>query len=318
MEHEVQRSVFTTRDSSEGLAKLVEVYALREARRASDGEFYMALTSAGTGPVTYGRLRLGGSSVVGSAEDTGTVRVGHVLEGALSDAGDRDRLPRRSPFLFPQHPSTSSWHDLDLLTVSVDGAAVAEQARQLLGAESFHLQFTGTRPVSPVMARYWLDTLAHLHRDLLPNRQVMSSPLIRSEMVRSLITALLHTFPNTFLTGPAVPEASGAAPAAIRRAVAFVDAHFDESIGLAQIAGAARMSPRGLQAAFRRELGTTPTAYLREARLEAAHRDLLAADPTTGATVEAVAARWGFAHRGRFAAAYRERFGHAPSSTLHG
>jgi AraC-like DNA-binding protein len=315
MEHAVQRSVFTTRDPSEGLAKLAEVYALREARRISDGEFYMALTSAGTGPVTYGRLRLGGSSVVGSAEDTGTVRVGHVLEGALSATGGR--LPRRSPFLFPQRPYTGCWDDLDLLTVSVDGAAVAEQARLLLGAESFHLQFTGTRPVNPVMARYWLDTLTHLHRDLLPNRQVMSSPLIRSEMVRSLITALLHTFPNTFLSGPSVPDSTGPAPAAIRRAVAFVDAHLDEHVGLARIAEAARMSPRGLQAAFRRELGTTPMAYLRDARLEAAHRDLLAADPSTGLTVEAVAARWGFTHRGRFAAAYRDRFGHAPSSTLH-
>jgi transcriptional regulator GlxA family with amidase domain len=76
------------------------------------------------------------------------------------------------------------------------------------------------------------------------------------------------------------------------------------------------MSPRGLQAAFRREKDTTPTAYLREARLEAAHRELLAADPTTGATVEAIAAAWGFTHRGRFAAAYRTRYGQTPATTL--
>ncbi|MEX5302817.1 helix-turn-helix domain-containing protein [Kocuria sabuli] len=55
----------------------------------------------------------------------------------------------------------------------------------------------------------------------------------------------------------------------------------------------------------------------RAGRLEAAHADLLAADPTTGSTVAEVAARWGFAHQGRFAAAYRPRYGQAPSTTLH-
>ncbi|MFC6258767.1 hypothetical protein ACFP5Z_17115 [Kocuria oceani] len=31
-----------------------------------------------------------------------------------------------------------------------------------------------------------------------------------------------------------------------------------------------------------------------------------------------VAGRWGFTHRGRFAAAYRERFGENPAATLRG
>ncbi|GAB2624903.1 helix-turn-helix transcriptional regulator [Kocuria arenosa] len=312
----VQRAVFTTRDPAQALAKLDEVYALRDVRWITGGDLSMSFSSTGAGPASYGRLRLGGSSVRGTTEYAEVVRIGHVLDGVLSTTSGPDRFPRRGPFLFPQLPCTSYWADLDLFSVSVDGAAVAEQARQLLGADSFHLQFTGTRPVSPVMARYWSSTVAHLQRDLLPNAQVMSSPLVRSEMARSLITALLHTFPNTFLQDPPVSDAPAPRPAALRRAVSFIDANLSEDIGLPEIAAAARLSPRGVQAAFRRELHTTPFAYLRSARLEAVHRDLLAADPTTGATVEAVAARWGFAHRGRFAAAYRDTFGQAPSTTL--
>lgn len=106
------------------------------------------------------------------------------------------------------------------------------------------------------------------------------------------------------------------APDGVRRAVAFIEEHVGDDIGPAEIAAAARMSVRGLQAAFRRELDTTPTACLRAARLDAVHHDLLAADPVAGATVEAVAVRWGFTHRGRFAAAYRERYGQAPATTL--
>ncbi|MFE7630199.1 helix-turn-helix domain-containing protein [Kocuria sp. NPDC057446] len=317
MGNTVRRAVFTTRDPARALAKLDEVYTLRDVQWVTGGDLSMSLSSTDAAPVGCDRLRLGGSSVLGTTECADVVRIGHVLDGVLSTTSGPDRLPRRGPFLFPRLPCTSYWADLDLFSVSVDGAAVAEQARQLLGADSFRLQFTGTRPVSPVMARYWSSTVAHLQRDLLPNTQVMSSPLVRSEMTRSLITALLHTFPNTFLQGPPVPDVPAPHPAALRRAVSFVDAHLSEDIGLPEIAAAARLSPRGVQAAFRRELRTTPTAYLRSARLEAVHRDLLAADPTTGATVEAVAARWGFTHRGRFAAAYRDSFGQAPSTTLH-
>jgi AraC-like DNA-binding protein len=98
--------------------------------------------------------------------------------------------------------------------------------------------------------------------------------------------------------------------------MAFIDAHLEEDLTLAQIAAASRLSPRGLQAAFRRELDTTPMAYLHGARLEAAHRDLQAGDSTTGASVAAIAARWRLPHRGRFAAAYRRRYGQDPATTL--
>ena len=55
--------------------------------------------------------------------------------------------------------------------------------------------------------------------------------------------------------------------------------------------------------------------YLRHIRLDRAHHDLLDADPAT-VTVTTIAARWGFPHPGRFAAAYRDHYGRAPSATL--
>ncbi|WP_264933621.1 helix-turn-helix domain-containing protein [Streptomyces sp. A012304] len=52
--------------------------------------------------------------------------------------------------------------------------------------------------------------------------------------------------------------------------------------------------------------------YLRNVRLGRVHAELL-----TGATgVTEVAGRWGFTHLSRFSAAYRRRFGAAPSETL--
>ena len=46
-------------------------------------------------------------------------------------------------------------------------------------------------------------------------------------------------------------------------------------------------------------------------------RDLLDADPHLGTTVAELAARWGFAHTGRFRVAYSRMFDEGPEQTLH-
>lgn len=117
-----------------------------------------------------------------------------------------------------------------------------------------------------------------LHRDLLPDTDAMNTPVIRSEAFRGLAHTLLECFPNTFADQPQSTDGDRAVPATVRRAVAFIDTHLDQDIGLADIAAAARLSPHGLLVAFRRHRQTTPTAYLHEARHDAAHRQI----PLTG------------------------------------
>jgi transcriptional regulator GlxA family with amidase domain len=73
----------------------------------------------------------------------------------------------------------------------------------------------------------------------------------------------------------------------------------------------AGVSARRLQEAFREHLGTTPMEYLRSVRLDRVHAELRCG---AGGVTE-TAHRWGFTHLGRFAAAYRERFGVLPSET---
>jgi transcriptional regulator GlxA family with amidase domain len=104
-------------------------------------------------------------------------------------------------------------------------------------------------------------------------------------------------------------------PPILRNAVAFIEENADADIGLEDIAAAVNVSPRSVQYAFRRNLGTTPLEYLRRVRLDRAHHDLKAADPTND-TVTAIAGRWGFSHAGRFSLAYKATFGTAPSDTL--
>jgi AraC-like DNA-binding protein len=307
---------FTTSDAAEGFSVLEEVYAVKRLQVVRDAPFTMAQSSSALGGVRLERLRLTGAPAAGLTDGTGVLRIAHVMGGSLTLTHGPVDVACRGPFRLPSHPFTSRWGDLDLFTVTVDLAAVQDHARRLAGSEGFRLDFAGSAPVSPAMARYWAGTVGHLTRSLLPNATAMSSPVLRAEAVRSLLTAALQTFPSTFLEQTSRRHDTSAAPGAVRRALAFIDEHLDADIGLAEIAEAARMSPRGLQAAFRRELDTTPLALLRSARLAAARQDLVRAEAGAGDTVEAIAARWRFFHRGRFAAAYSARYGESPATTL--
>ncbi|MEV6206187.1 helix-turn-helix transcriptional regulator [Kitasatospora sp. NPDC051914] len=141
------------------------------------------------------------------------------------------------------------------------------------------------------------------------------TPRVAGRTARLLVQVALEVFPVPATRGPAPADGTDTPPATLRLAVAFIESHAGEDIVLADISAAAFVTPRALQYAFRRHLDTTPLAHLRRVRLDAAHRDLLAADPAT-ATVTEIAARWGFGHPGRFAASYREAYRTAPHSTL--
>jgi transcriptional regulator GlxA family with amidase domain len=77
------------------------------------------------------------------------------------------------------------------------------------------------------------------------------------------------------------------------------------------------VSTRDLLRAFRAHApaGVTPSGYLRRVRLDAAHADLVAADPSRD-TVRSVALRWGFPDPGSFARWYKAARGVPPSQTL--
>lgn len=131
------------------------------------------------------------------------------------------------------------------------------------------------------------------------------APLAAAGMARLLATAALTVFPHD-----AHAEPVGPTPATRPRspsAAAWptdIEAHADQDVSVADIAGAAGVTPRALQYAFRWHVGTTPLGHLRTVRLDLVHRDLPAA-PRSGRTVTQQAGRWGFWHPGRFAAQYR-------------
>ncbi|MQY27795.1 AraC family transcriptional regulator [Nocardia aurantia] len=174
------------------------------------------------------------------------------------------------------------------------------------------VELTGYRPVSAAAGRRLAGTLAHL-RQLTADYEGRVPPLVAATATQFLAASVLDAFPNTASAELTSIDRVDAHPAALRRALAYMEGRVHDDIAVADIAAAAYVSVRALQLAFRRHLGTTPMAHLARLRLQGAHEQLTDGD---GATVSAIATEWGFGHPGRFAALYRRHYGRSPGATL--
>lgn len=94
----------------------------------------------------------------------------------------------------------------------------------------------------------------------------------------------------------------------------YLESRLRESITLEELAVVGSLSIRRLHSLFRSSLGTTPRNYILQRRLELARAELESSGSTD--SVSSIASRCGFTHLGRFAAAYRQKFGELPSVTL--
>jgi transcriptional regulator GlxA family with amidase domain len=166
------------------------------------------------------------------------------------------------------------------------------------------------------MGQYWRGLTVFVHRELALRRPTITEPLVLAQTETMLAAAALAVFPNITLTAAAPPRSGHVGPAPLRRAVDYIETHADQPITLSDIANGAGVGTRALHDAFVRHLESTPMRYLRQVRLERAHRELQTADPARGDSVEKIALRWGFANTGRFTESYRRAYGVNPSRTL--
>lgn len=246
-----------------------------------------------------------------------SVQSGAVVRQYFPD-GDEGSFGPGDVFLYTPHGQSYAGviHQARYNILMLDSHLLNRVAAGVPGRRPGPVRLTGDRPVSAAAARHLRHTISHLRNAVRADPALGEQPLLVSTATQYMAAGVLGTFPNTALTDPTADDRNDAHPATLRRAVAFIDEHAHTDIGVADVAAAAHVSIRTLQCAFRRHLDTTPMRYLRRVRLAHAHADLLAADPTTGVTVSAVATRWGFYQPGRFAAAYRAAYGTTPYETL--
>lgn len=217
----------------------------------------------------------------------------------------------------PDLPYEATTHDVAFTTVLLDPALVASVATATPESQvRLPIRFSVFEPVDEAAQRLWQGTVDYVRNTVLTEGS-LTTPLVLGHTCRLLAAVTLSAFPGTVALAQTAHDRNDAKPALLRRAVEFIDSNAANDIALGDIATAIHVSPRAVQYLFRRHLDTTPLQYLRRTRLHLAHQDLLVGSRVND-TVTAVAARWGFAHTGRFAVMYREAYGQSPHATLRG
>ncbi|MFI9363000.1 AraC family transcriptional regulator [Kitasatospora sp. NPDC053057] len=239
------------------------------------------------------------------------------MSGAGVVTVDGVPLPSTQIIAGPGHRVSMTWNgEARNGILIIPGRAVAQALEVRRGeAPTARVRFSPVLDEQNPLVCAWIE-LARGFNEFVASPLSRRSPLGVRHFEKLLIDGLLdaqrHSQSDTL-----TDSASTALLPAVRRAKEFCEEHVHEAVSVADIALAARTSLRSLREGFRAHLNTTPLAYLRQVRLDHAHRDLLAiADGRAEGTVTDVACRWGFTHLGRFSAVYRQTFGRSPSDTL--
>lgn len=96
----------------------------------------------------------------------------------------------------------------------------------------------------------------------------------------------------------------------------YVEKNLNGDLSVSRVARVCGISERQLHAAFRDRLSISPAQYVRERRLQAAHRLLSDPEFAANGSVRAAATQVGVVHFGRFARHFAERYDETPSQTL--
>ena len=201
------------------------------------------------------------------------------------------------------------------LVVRIDSGALCRHVSRLTGrpvvdVPRFEPLFDLTSPT----ASRWNAAIQMLHAELLDDGSLINQGAGISQLEEFVMSALLYSHQSDLsaeLAGPRRTERE-----TVRIAVEYMAARLGAAITIDDVAATAGITVRTLQQHFRTDLGLSPTAHLRNMRLDRAREELADASVADHTTVADVATRWGLTHLGRFSAAYRERFGELPSQTL--
>lgn len=271
--------------------------------------------------LTVGLMRFGQPTLVDPGRTGAGYHVNVTLAGPIASASDAVETVSGAgdATVFAPHRTHRLTHCAEgaaQLGIRVDRDLVDAELEALLGRPvrvplEFALEFDLTSPAG----RAWRASLELLLAELDNPDGLIGHSAVRSYHERLLSAGLLfaqrHSYTEALRNGALRGGGAPATPRSVRRVIDVVQGAPQDAYTLGDLARVAGVSARRLQEAFREHVGATPMGYLRAVRLDRVHEELQTGAPGVTET----AYRWGFTHLGRFASAYRERFGVLPSDT---
>lgn len=225
--------------------------------------------------------------------------------------------PGRGSVTAPSQPWSILWSaGCEQWVVRIDAVALKLHLSDLIGRPLPRpLTFDPVLDLTSDRGRGLYDNLVFTATQLNRTNSMFADSVVAvANLEQGLMTGLLLAAESNYrglLDAPGATTSSRV----VNEVVAVVESHPEAPRTITELARDHGVSVRSLERAFRRDLGATPSAYLRQVRLRRA-REVLRASSTDAVTVGQIARSVGFVHAGRFAVLYRRTFGETPSATL--
>jgi AraC-like DNA-binding protein len=215
----------------------------------------------------------------------------------------------------------------DKMVVYPDGSQTDLLTRDFFGSDAMtfpQLRFnemfeslcpTCVRPESATIIGGNTTQLRRL-RDAIVRRLAQPDSEVNEEDISDLVAATIAWIgdPSGSWQPENVPQTVAHARIA-KQAQEYIEEQYSDQLHIEDLCRVTGIGVRTLQRSFRKQFNLSVREYVKTVRLQAAHRELLAADPSQG-TVAEIALRNGFAHLGRFSVEFHERFGKTARMTL--
>lgn len=270
------------------------------------------------GPITVGEISYG-TDVRMSANDLGTSY--HVLAPLAGWIESRHRGTQITAdttcaaLYRPVGDIHLLWGaDCRLLSVKVDRGALEREVDTALDRPlGSPLPLGASFDLLAGPGRTWTSLVRLMHSELSAPGGLAGHPRMAAQWLDLVLSGLAVTVEQAFAEPPGsqVPRR----PRTVKRVLDAMQAEPWQQFTAKDLSVIAGVGVRVLQASFRQHVGMSPMTYLRRLRLDRVHAELSRAEPGE-TSVSEVAYRWGFTHLGRFAGAYRARYGVPPSKTL--
>jgi AraC-like DNA-binding protein len=288
-------------DPAEAAALLAQHLHREYHLRVQDDFGFRMVGSGWRQTMVMSQLRYDGTVHV-QAKQTRGYRAFEVQQGQFMN--DRELL-RPGATIMSTGPADATVEDFQARYVWVADSVMLD-VLHTHGAES--VRFRDERPVCPEAATLYRAAVNDLMA-LASLQWAGSQELVVYESTRRLAGVMLTVFPNDVVMHEGPRQLYG--PSTAHTALEWIEAHLGEKLLVRDVAMAAGVSNRTVQAIFERR-NTTFTDYVRERRLfRARHRWKAGED--TGVTAMAMSLGW--SNPGRVSAEYAALFGELPSAT---
>lgn len=270
----------------------------------------LSLRATRIGPLRLARIGWGAEVSV-DTEHSGGYAVNIPLSGRIESesagAAVVSGVGKASVFRPDTPAAITRWtEDCEIVGVRIDREYLHREIGRVLGRPDRLLP--DQVDLSTAAGRDWMGLLSSIVQQVRGGEGLWQAPVVAEQLSGAITSAfVLAAMPDD----PAVAPR----PRIVKRVLDRIDEDPSLAWTASDMAEVAGVSVRRLQEGFREYVGMCPRDYLLDVRLARIHDDLTAGDRSVTSVTD-IAMRWGITHTGRFAAAYRRKYGCAPSTTL--